>query len=114
MITGNIEAIIQIKTASNKNEYGESVAVWENVKTLNGFLDLMSGNANYTSYNTKIAESTNIFMCDYCDLSTVNVEKARMVIKDKMYDITWIDDPMGLNRHLEIFLKYVGGVQNGN
>lgn len=111
MIGGNIQGVIQAKTSTTKNEYGESVAVWEEVNRLNGFLDLMSGSATYTTYNAKIAEATNVFICDYQDLSTVDVEKSRMIINNKVYDITWIDNPMELNKHLEIFLKYTGGVQ---
>lgn len=114
MIGGNIQGVIQVKASSTKNEIGESIATWEDAKTLSGFLDLSSGNSNYTSYNTKISESTNIFICDYQDLSTIDVEKARMVIKNQVYDITWIDNPMELNKHLEIFLKHIGGVQNAN
>ena len=110
MIGGNTEVVIQVKTASEKNEIGERISTWTEAKKLKGFLDLMSGNANYTSFNTKIAESTNIFICDWQDLSTVDVEKARMLINNSIYDITFIDDPMGLHDHLEIFLKNKGGL----
>ena len=29
-----------------------------------------------------------------------------MIIDDKIYDILYIDNPMNLNEHLEIMLKY--------
>ena len=32
-----------------------------------------------------------------------------MVINNKKYDVTLIDNPMELNAQLEIYLKYVGG-----
>lgn len=113
MIGGNIEAIIQVKESSEKNAIGERIWGWRNAVEIKGFLDLMSGNASYTSYNAKISESTHLFICDYQDLSTVDVENSRMVISNQVYDITWIDDPMGLHKHLEIFLKHVGGGLNG-
>lgn len=36
-------------------------------------------------------------------------ENARMIVNDNQYQILLIDDPMGLHKHLEIYLKYVGG-----
>jgi len=111
MIGGNIQGVIQVKASTQKNEYGESVAKWEDAKSLKGYLDLMSGTSSYTAYNSKIAESTHVFICDYQDLSTINVENSRMIINGKLYDVTYIDNPMELNKHLEIFLKHIGGVQ---
>lgn len=110
MIGGNTVAQLQTKTTA-KNAIGENVASWATIDTLKGFLDLSSGNAKYTTYNSKITESTHLFLCDYKEL-TVNEEDARMVINNRVYDVTYIDNPMELNEHLEIFLKYIGG-QNG-
>lgn len=36
-----------------------------------------------------------------------------MLIDGKIYDVQWIDDPMGMHEHLEIYLKAVGGVGSG-
>ena len=36
-------------------------------------------------------------------------ENARMLVNGNVYQILLIDDPMGLHKHLEIYLKYVGG-----
>ena len=110
MIGGNIKGTIQRKV-STKNKYGEGVLSWEDVVTLTGFLDFSSGGATYTSYNSKITEATHIFMSDYQELG-VSEEKARMVINNQVYDVTYIDNPMNLNEHLEIFLKYIGGAQS--
>ena len=105
-IGGNVTGELQAKT-STKNKYGEGVREWRTVDILKGFLDLSSGEAKYT-YNAKLAESTHIFLCDYKVLG-VKEEGARMVVNGLIYDVTYIDNPMGLNEHLEIFLKYVGG-----
>ena len=42
----------------------------------------------------------------------VTSENARMVIQGLVYDILLIDNPMNMNEHLEIYLRFVGG-QNG-
>jgi len=40
------------------------------------------------------------------------IEDRRMLINDEVYDVLYIDDPMNLHQHLEIFLKYIGGQNN--
>lgn len=135
MIGGNITATIQLLTSSTENAIGESIPTWENVVELKGFLDLSSGDSKYTTYNAKIQESTHIFMCDYANIVALGTEwlwdemdflnsfineqsaetiqliseNSRVVINGKTYDVMLIDDPMGLHKHLEIYLKYTGG-----
>lgn len=109
MIIGNINAEIQMYK-SEKNEIGEAVKSWETVQTLKGFLDLRSGDSDYTSFDAKVEDSTHIFICDYTPLAGgVTAENSRMLIKGRTYDIMLIDNPMELNHSLEIYLKYTGG-----
>lgn len=105
MIGGNITATIQRNTSS-KNEFGELVKTWDDVITLTGFLDFIGGDGSYKSnYNGAIKETTNVFICDYTPLD-VEPTHIRMIIEGKSYDVLMIDNPMGLNQHLEIMLKY--------
>lgn len=109
MIGGNTTGTIQIRETT-KNDIGEGVKTWTDVQALTGWLDLMSGDSRYTTYNAKIQESTHLFICDYTPLDAkISPENARMEVDGKTYDITYIDNPMGLNQHLEIFLAYTGG-----
>ena len=111
-IGGNISAQLQVKT-TEKNAIGESVPAWETRHTLTGFLDLASGDSKYTNFNAKIQESTHYFICDYVQLdSDIDAENSRMIINGKTYVVMLIDNPMEMNYHLEIYLKYTGG-QNG-
>lgn len=108
-IGGNTDAIIQISTTT-KNAIGEQVKTWQDVQTLHGWLDLQSGDSRYRTYNAKIQESSNVFVCDYVQLdSRINAENARLVNDGDVYDIMLIDDPMKMHVQLEIFLKYTGG-----
>ena len=75
---------------------------------LTGFLDLQGGDSKYSIYNAKMQESTHIFICDYVELDA-KAENSRMVVNGGRYDIMLIDDPMGLHKHLEIFLKFTRG-----
>lgn len=108
-IGGNITAALQTGTIA-ANAIGEHVTTWADVMQLTGFLDLLAGSAGYMAYNAKIQESTHVFLCDYVELPKgVNAETARMIIAGRVYDVTYIDNPMELGEHLEIFLKYTGG-----
>jgi len=118
MIGGNTKAIIQVSTTT-KNEIGEQVKAWVDAFELFGWLDYRSGEANYSTYNAKIQESSHVFICDYVQIPetivvngknvSINVENARMIIDSKQYDVKLMDDPMGLHKHLEFFLDYTGG-----
>lgn len=114
LIGGNKTIEIQIRTATD-NDIGEQLETWETVETLKGFLDLMNGDSKYTNYNTKIQESTHVFICDYKLLdSKIKSDTARIwdPKTQNYYDVMLIDNPMDLNYQLEFYLKYTGG-QNG-
>lgn len=110
-IGGNTDAIIQISTTT-RNAIGEQVKTWQDVQTLHGWLDLMSGDSRYRTYNAKIQESSHVFVCDYVPLdSRIKAETARLVNDGEVYDIMLIDNPMKMKAgsQWEIYLKYTGG-----
>lgn len=109
-IGGNITAQIQKNSGSTKNAIGERSTTWTTLHTVSGFLDLSAGDSKRTTYDAKIQESTHIFICDYLVIdSTIKAENSRLVINNQTYDIMIIDNPMGLNRQLEFYLKFTGG-----
>ena len=110
-IGGNIKATVQIYTAST-NEIGENVKDWIEAQTIKGWLDLQAGDSKHNTFNTKIQESTHIFIADYVPLdSRIKAENSRMIINGNRYDIMLIDNPMemGSGSQLEIYLKFTGG-----
>jgi head-tail adaptor len=107
MIGGNTTAIVQ-RSTTGKNAIGESVKAWEEIGSITGWLDLQSGDSRYTTYNAKMQESTHIFVADYVRLD-IKPENSRLIIDGSRYDVMVIDDPMGLHKQLEIYLKYTGG-----
>ena len=112
MINGNITASIQT-FSSTVNFIGEAEKTWVDIQSLKGFLDLRSGDSKYSSFDAKIEESTHLFICDYVHLNeNITAENSRMIINGKVYNIVLIDNPMGLNQHYEIYLKFTGGHQN--
>lgn len=110
-IGGNATAIIQVCTVT-KNEIGESVKTWADVQSIQGWIDLQSGDSKYQPFHAKIQESTHIFVADYVPLdSRIKAEFSRMVVNGKRYDILLIDNPMEMQSgsQLEIYLKFTGG-----
>lgn len=110
MIGGNTNLIIKELNGENESfdENGARIVEYKQVASLFGWLDLMTGDSKY-DYKAKIEDSTHIFICDYIDVSNVDVEKSKASINGEEYDLKYIDDPMGLNEQLEIYLKKVGG-----
>lgn len=110
-IGGNITADVQI-SSTTKNQIGEAVKGWTSVQPLFGWLDLSVGESKYTSFNTKMQESTHVFVCDYTPLDErITAENSRLVINGKTYDVMLIDNPMEMKSgsQLEIYLKFTGG-----
>ncbi len=134
-IGGNISALLQVKGTMEKNSIGACEYDWLDCTSLFGWLDLSTGDSKRTTFNAKIQESTHIFLCDFTSLKnlstkwvwnpfsfitgiinqdeekTVDVtsDNARMVIQGVVYEILLIDNPMNMNEHLEIYLRFIGG-----
>ena len=110
-IGGNLTGTIQAKTAQGKNALAEVKHKWTDKVSVDGWLDMMSGDSNFSTYNAHIAESTHVFLCDYdAEVYALKDEQQsqRMIINGIVYDVKYIDNPMELNEHLEIFLKRIG------
>ena len=105
-VGGNITAILKAKTQTT-NAIGEKVTDWTDYKTIKGFLDFASEATGRANYNSKIVESTHVFVCDYTEIGKEETD-LKFYCNGKEFDITYIDDPMNLHYHLEIFLKYIG------
>ena len=107
MIGGNVTAVLQTKTTT-KNAFGEKTESWSDLQLLKGFLDFAGGDGSYKSnFKGSVEETTHIFICDYDNVTSLATPtQCRLICDNKMYDVLMIDNPMGLNQHLEIMLKY--------
>lgn len=106
-IGGNCDLKLLKKTTGAVDSIGKPKEIWVEYETIKGWLDLSSGSSFRETYNTKIQESSHVFICDYIEI-TEKVTNLKADCKGKEYDVLLIDNPMELNEHLEIFLKYVG------
>lgn len=106
-IGGNTVCDLIYESGYTINEIGEKVPQRAVYKSLRGFLDLSNGDSRFMTYNTKLQESTHLFICDYVHIDK-RASELRAVINGREYEVTTIDNPMELNEHLEIYLNYVG------
>lgn len=109
MIGGNIRGSIQKKIAGTKNSIGEKTITWKTIGAITGYLDYANGESGYIKQKAKVEESTHIFLCDYAPAVTTDAVDKRMIIEGEIYDVLLIDDPMGMHRQIEIYLRYLGG-----
>lgn len=103
MIGGNTVAYIK-RAVTIQNELGEDLKSYELVQTLNGFIDYSSGLYDYSN-KTKAENTSHVFICDFV-IPKWNDKEAIAEINGKRYDVLFTDNPMELNDHLEVFLKY--------
>ena len=64
-------------------------------------------------------DTTHVFLCDHDKWTQavqdagVTGENSRLLINGNPYNVLYIDNPMELNEHMELYLQYVGGGING-
>ncbi|MCM1193339.1 MAG: hypothetical protein NC123_16435 [Butyrivibrio sp.] len=116
-IGGNTKGWVQVKSVE-PDEYALDRTVWRNAfqKPLTGVLDLTGADVSHKLMK-RVEDAEYIFLCDYTDLTVdgkkLNTENSRMLIDGQIYEVLLYDDPMQLHEHLEIYLKYVGGQEDG-
>jgi hypothetical protein len=87
---------------------------WIDYITVYGYIDLASGTdmPNSTLNAAFVEESTHYLMTT--DSNGVHIvpdsyiDDSMLVVDDKgrNYDITYVDDPVGVGHHLEIYMRY--------
>ena len=110
MIGGNVELTVYNKLSHDKNEIGEVEPSNSEGEKIMGFLDYISGSADLSKFYAKVEESTHVFICDYAD----NVWMFNSAVTK--CGVTgygdFVDDPMGLHQHIEVYLKYIGDLHS--
>jgi len=110
-IGGNVTAQVQVKAATQKmNAIGGREHEWFTIAELTGFLDLATSGGSYSTLaqNAKLQDSSHVFMCDYQSLDVTTAD-ARLVIGKQIYAVQLFDNPMGMDKHYEIYCNYLEG-----
>lgn len=91
------------------NGIGGNIEKWDAHKIIKGWLDSVQGygaNMEGVFLNAFLQDSTHILITDYTTDIT-NKDRLRDNA-DNIYNIILIDDPVNINHHLEIYLKFTG------
>ena len=84
---------------------------WAPFKTVQGYLDLITGTDLNTLQNAFTEQSTHVLIIP--KFTTDITDKMRVVdSQNRYYTITYADDPVGVGHHNELYIKF-GGVIDG-
>ena len=89
-----------------ENELGQPIQDWQPIDTITGYLDLMTGDEAVSSLSY-IQESSHLLMCWDMDVAITKDDKIKNPRDGYEYEVTFVDDPMELGSHYEIYCKKV-------
>ncbi|HEL2218557.1 TPA: phage head closure protein [Streptococcus suis] len=89
--------------ASRKNALGQKVYDFVESEKLEGFLDMLTGNE--ADRATALTSSTHSFLTKQVDVQITTKDRIRA--KGIDYEVSFVDNPVNLDHHLEIYLKVV-------
>ena len=113
MKLGGNKTIKLQKATYTVDDIGEQVVAWTDYKSIQGFLDMLSGTSRWNTYGAQVTEATHVFICDYADaLLLLDPSLLHAVVDGQDYDVLYIDNPVGSDLIVEIYLKRVG-IDNG-
>lgn len=84
---------------------------WEDMPDVSGYLDMLTGTDLNSVQNAFIEQSTHILIIP--EYTEWIMDQMRIIDLDgRIYDITYSDNPVGMNHHNEVYCKF-GGVISG-
>ena len=89
---------------AGENELGQEIFEHKRVAVFAGYMDMLDGSES-TDKLAYLADSTHIILTK--DM-TVNVEiEDKIEVNGKSYEVTYVDNPVNIGHHLEIYVKGV-------
>lgn len=101
-------SVFKIQKAKHVDDgIGGLIEDWQPFKTVEGYLDLITGTDLNTVQNSFTEQSTHMLIIPiYTEGIT---DDMRVVGKDnRYYTITYSDNPVGADHHNEVYCKYAG------
>lgn len=101
---------IQVMTQTD-DDIGGYIEDWAPFKAVQGYTDLLTGTDQNMIQNAFTEQSTHMLIIP--KFTTGITDKMRVVDShNRYYSITYVDDPVGVGHHNELYLTF-GGVLNG-
>lgn len=93
------------KAVIGENKLGEPVYEFKSVHEFKGYIDLIGGSDQQTMNSAIVADSTHLILTE--DVSFIPALADRIEHNNLVYEVTYSDNPMQRNHHLEIYLRRV-------
>lgn len=107
MISEMKERILFQKSSSKKDKNGNRVLNWTDFYSCAAYANNMSGEEYWAAAQTN-SQTDMYFKVRYCsELKDLNTEKYRIVFRNEIYNITFIDNIQYSNRTLKIRVSKV-------
>lgn len=98
-----VDVIVQRYTAIDDGTGGEHYD-WKDLDEISGTLDQLSGEEILASDKLGVLSSHIFIIFEVVDVTTED----RFIIDGEIYRVTDVDNPMNMDRQLEIKLEYTG------
>lgn len=82
------------------DELGNPIKQWQSHLSISGVIDGISGDEKNIGDALRVA-ATHVLICPVVDI----IERDRVKFRGITYEVKWVDNPMGMNRHLEVLLE---------
>lgn len=96
-----LDAVILSPQEGEKNALGQVTYQLVEKGSIKGFLDMLAGNEAERA--TALSASSHIFLTKETKVALSTKDRLRILGKE--YEVTYVDDPVNLGHHLEIYLK---------
>ncbi|MDT2824352.1 phage head completion protein [Vagococcus lutrae] len=84
---------------------------WSDYKSFDGYIDLLQGSDLTNAQNAFIEESTHVLIIPQYQAGITD-DMRILDESNRWYEITYADDPVNIQHHNELYLKF-GGVLDG-
>lgn len=98
------EILREIETGK-VDERNNPIMVWNVVHTLEGLMDMITGSDEQTYQNSLIATSQQVLLSEDTSFEVLSTDRIRNPRTGVEFEITYVDDPLELTHHLEIYCK---------
>lgn len=96
------ERITFQKSSAEKDKNGNHILAWKDFYSCAAYANNLSGNEYWAAAQVN-AQMDMYFIVRYCsELSNINTEHYRIVFRDELYNITFVDNVQYNNKTLKI------------
>lgn len=96
--------ILKYDKTTEKNDLGQYIASYIPNGSFKGWLDMLGGNETIDQ-KAITANSTHVIVTPEINAQVTIAD--HVIYNGQVYEVTFVDDPVNINHHLEIYLKKV-------